>query len=113
LGKDVYSENTSVLIAYDASETIVNSTCRTYLNIPFCWRFCVLGSLPKLQEKLGDLAPSLLPAEYGGDTPLSHHTAQWAEHLERMRPTLLNLDTMKIQPKQVAAPFSLDGRSFN
>ena len=73
----------------------------------------MLGSLPKLQEKLGDLAPSLLPAEYGGDTPLSHHTAQWAEHLERMRPTLLNLDTMKIQPKQVAAPFSLDGRSFN
>ena len=62
----------------------------------------MFGSLPKLREKLGDLAPSLLPAEYGGDTPLREHTAQWAEHLERIRPTLLDLDTMKVQPKVVS-----------
>jgi hypothetical protein len=60
-----------------------------------------------LKEKLGDLAPVLLPAEYGGDTPLTQLTAQWAEHLERVRPTLLNLDTMKVQPNTVRRKFFL------
>ncbi len=66
-----------------------------------CRRFCLFGSVTKLREKLGELAPSLLPAEYGGDTPLSQLTAEWAEHLERLRPTLLHLDTMRVQPRQV------------
>ena len=58
-----------------------------------------------MREKLGELAPSLLPAEYGGDTPLTQLTAQWAEHLERVRPALLNLDTMRVQPNMVTTSF--------
>ncbi|XP_023328349.1 uncharacterized protein LOC111701335 [Eurytemora carolleeae] len=76
--------------------------CKGLLSDKIRRRFAVHSSIEKLEIKLGDSASSILPLEYGGTVPLAQMTAQWAEHLENSRSSLLGLDSIVVEDAKIA-----------
>jgi len=60
-------------------------------------RFQTHGSLDSL---CGEVDVSVLPQEYGGRRPLSECISMWKRELGEARNSLLDLDSMKIQPHE-------------
>ena len=52
--------------------------------------------MTKLQKKFP--SPSFLPAEYGGEEPVAKMAADWADHLEAVRPGLVGQFARPIFP---------------
>ena len=85
-----------------------------FLNLP--WTMSLIFQFAKslLSEKIrsrfqthssldslcGEVEASVLPQEYGGTRPLSECISLWERELGEARNSLLDLDTMKIQPQE-------------